>query len=69
MPTLYYCPLACSMASHVALEEEEADFEAKKINIFKGEQLTPEYLAINPRGKVPALQFEDGNVLSSSAGH
>ncbi|HEY0680876.1 MAG TPA: glutathione S-transferase family protein [Steroidobacter sp.] len=63
MLTLYYCPYACSMASHVALEEAGATFEAKKINIFTGEQHKPEYRAINPRAKVPALRFNDGRVL------
>ncbi len=64
--TLYYCPYACSMASHVALEEAGATFEAKKVNIFKGEQFTPEFRAINARSKVPALRFDDGRVLLES---
>jgi glutathione S-transferase len=51
------------MASHVALEEAGATFETEKINIFKGEQFKPEYRAINPRAKVPALRFDDGRVL------
>lgn len=63
MLTLYYSPYACSMASHVALEEAGAAFEAKKVNIFSGEQNKPDYLAINPRAKVPALRFDDGRVL------
>ena len=66
MLTLYYSPRACSMASHVALEEAGAEFEARRINIFAGEHLTPEYRKINPRAKVPALQFEDGGVLVES---
>lgn len=66
MLTLYYSPLACSMASHVALEEAGAAFEAKKVNIFTGEHLKPEYRAINPWGKVPALRFDDGRVLLES---
>ena len=66
MLTLYYSPLACSMASHVALEEAGASFEAKKVNIFTGEHRKPEYLAINPRAKVPALRFDDGRVLLES---
>jgi glutathione S-transferase len=45
MLTLYYSPYACSMASHVALEEADVTFEAKKINIFGGEQNRPDYLA------------------------
>lgn len=63
MLTLYYSPYACSMASHVALEEAGAVFETKKINIFAGEQYRSDYLAINPRAKVPALYFDDGRVL------
>lgn len=63
MLTLYYCPYACSMASHVALEEAGATFDTNKVNIFTGEQHKPEFKAINPRGKVPALRFDDGRVL------
>ncbi|RXD04809.1 glutathione S-transferase family protein [Sphingomonas sp. UV9] len=63
MMTLYYSPYACSMASHVALEEAGATFEAKNVNIFRGEQFKPKYQAINPRAKVPALRFQDGRVL------
>lgn len=66
MLTLYYCPYACSMASHVALEEAGATFETRKINIFKGDQFKPDYLEINPRAKVPALRFDDGRVLLES---
>lgn len=66
MMTLYYCPYACSMASHVALEEAGATFETKKVNIFKGEQFSSEYRVINPRAKVPALRFDDGRVLLES---
>lgn len=66
MLTLYYCPYACSMASHVALEEAGATFDVKKISIPKGEQFTPEFVAINPRSKVPVLRFDDGRVLLES---
>ena len=59
MLTLYYSPGACSMASHITIEETGAPYEAKQILLAKGEQKTPEYLAINPRGKVPALRVDD----------
>ena len=59
MLTLYYSPGACSMASHITIEETGAPYEAKPILLAKGEQKTPEYLAINPRGKVPALRVDD----------
>ena len=66
MLTLYYSPRACSMASHVALEEAGAQFEPRVINIFNGEHMTPEYKAINPRSKVPALRIDDGSILVES---
>jgi glutathione S-transferase len=56
---LYYSPGACSLASHLALEEVGAAFEAVLVSTAKGEQRTPEYLAINPKGRVPALADGD----------
>jgi glutathione S-transferase len=55
MLTLYYSPGACSMASHIVLEEIGAPFETRRVAIPKGEHQSPEYLAINPHGRVPAL--------------
>ena len=60
---LYYAPTACSIAPHIALEEIGADFEARRIDLAKGEQTSPEYLKINPRGRVPAL-IVDGEVVT-----
>lgn len=62
MLTLYFSPGACSMASHVGLEETGASYEVKPILLAKGEQRTGDYLKINPRGKVPALSV-DGKIL------
>lgn len=45
---------------HIALEELELPYEIRPINIFKGEQFTPEFLAINPNNKVPAIVDLDG---------
>jgi glutathione S-transferase len=66
MLTLYYSPGACSMASHIALEESGAPYEAKQVNLGQGEQRSPDYLKINPRGKVPALKLDDGTVLTEN---
>lgn len=60
MLKLYYSPGACAMASHFALEEAGADYELVKIDLKKGEQKTPEYLAINPAGVTPALVTDRG---------
>jgi glutathione S-transferase len=64
---LYYAPGACSLASHIALEESGLAYETQKISTADGEQRKPEYLAINPRGRVPALVV-DGEVLTENVG-
>jgi glutathione S-transferase len=62
MMTLYFSPGACSLASHIGLEETGATYEIKPILLAKGQQRTQDYLKINPRGKVPALSV-DGKIL------
>lgn len=63
--TLYYHKGSCSLASHIALEETGAAFEARKIDFGKAEQRGAAYLAINPKGRVPALVTDEG-VLTES---
>ena len=63
--TLYYAPGACSLAAHIALEEAGAPFETVRLDLSKGDQRDPEYLAINERGRVPAL-WEDGWLLTEN---
>jgi glutathione S-transferase len=62
MMTLYFSPGACSLASHIGLEESGAPYEIKPILLAKQQQKTEAYLKINPRGKVPAFVV-DGKVL------
>jgi glutathione S-transferase len=66
MLTLYYAPGACSMASHIALEETGAPYEAKPVALAQGAQNKPEYLGVNPRGKVPALKTENDGILTEN---
>lgn len=66
MLTLYYCPGACSTASHIAVEETGAPYESCLIALAKGEQRSETYLAINPRGRVPALKLDDGSVITEN---
>lgn len=67
MLTLYYAPGACSMASHIGLEETGAPYEAKPVGLAQGEQTSAEYLKVNPRAKVPALQLDDdGGILTEN---
>ncbi|MSP47794.1 MAG: glutathione S-transferase family protein [Alphaproteobacteria bacterium] len=63
--TLYFSPGACSLVPHITLEEAGATFEAKPIALKKGDQRTPEYLALNPKGKVPVLLI-DGRPLTEN---
>jgi glutathione S-transferase len=65
MLKLYFSPGACSMASHIALEEIGAPYEEKPTLLAKGENRTETYLKINPKGKVPALDA-DGQVLTEN---
>lgn len=60
MLTLFYTPGACSLASHIALEEAGATFDLKRVDLAGGEQRTPAFLAINPKGRVPALATNKG---------
>jgi len=64
---LYFAPGACSLASHIALEESGLKYETQKIDTAAGQQRSPEYLAINPRGRVPTLVV-DGHVLTENVG-
>ena len=66
MLTLYYAPGSSSFATHIALHEIGTPFEAHRLSIPDKGTRTPEYLAINPAGKVPALMIE-GRVLTEVA--
>lgn len=66
MLTLCYCPGACSVASHIVLEESGEQYHAHKINLAQGEQRSAEYLKINPHGRVPALGLDNGEFISEN---
>lgn len=53
--TFYYAPGSCSQAVLIALYEASADFSLKTLNLAAGDQRSPAYLAVNPKGRVPAL--------------
>jgi glutathione S-transferase len=62
---LYYAPGTCALATHIALEEAGADYEAVRVDFGSQAQRSPEYLAINPKGRVPALVTERGTLTET----
>jgi glutathione S-transferase len=66
MLIFYFAPGSSSMATHIALHEVGAAFEPRLLSFKKQEQQRPDYLALNPEGKVPALVI-DGRVLTEVA--
>ena len=65
---LYYAPGACSQAPHIALREARLAFDAVQTDIRAKRLASGEdYLAINPKGAVPALGLDDGSVLTENA--
>lgn len=61
----YMTPGSCSTGIHVLLEECELFFEAHVVNLLTRQNMTPEFLALNPRGSVPTLVLDDGTALTS----
>jgi glutathione S-transferase len=67
MLKFYFSPSTSSLATHIALIECGADYEPKPTLMAKQETRAPEYLAINPAGKVPALVTGSGHVITEVA--
>jgi glutathione S-transferase len=67
MLKLFYAPGACSRASHIALEEADAAYERRPVDFSKTEQRSPDYLKLNPKGRVPALATERGVLTETPA--
>ena len=67
MLKLFHSPGACSLVSHIALEEAGAGYEAVRVVLAEGEHLKPEYLAINPHARVPALATDQGTITENIA--
>ncbi len=65
--TLYYAPGTCAQAVRIALEEAGAAHQLVRVDFAAGQQRTPEYLAINPKGRVPALVTPQGTLTETPA--
>jgi glutathione S-transferase len=62
---LYYTPVACSMIPYINLTEAGADFEVMPLNFSRGEHMSPEFLRLNPKHRVPVLMI-DGEPLTEN---
>src|SRR5215510_4117962 len=67
MLTLYYAAHTCSLATHIALEEVGADYSTVRVDFAKSQQQSPEYLKVNPKGRVPALITDRGILTETPA--
>jgi glutathione S-transferase len=67
MLKLYYTPGTCALASHIALEESGAPYEIERVDFKTNQQNSPEYLKINPKGRVPALVTDHGVLTETPA--
>jgi glutathione S-transferase len=67
MLKLFHGVGSCSLAALIALEEAGADYELVRMSTAAGDQRKPEYLAVNPKGRVPALVTERGVLTENVA--
>ena len=67
MLILYFAPGSSSMAAHIALHEVGAPFEGRPMSFNRNDMRSPDFLKLNPDGKVPTLLI-DGRVLTEVAG-
>jgi len=67
MLKLFYAPGACSLAPHIVLEEIGGIHDFERVNLREGAQRAPAYLAINPKGRVPALATDQGVLTENPA--
>ncbi|HEY5129259.1 MAG TPA: glutathione S-transferase, partial [Bradyrhizobium sp.] len=67
MLKLYYSPGSCALASHITLQEAGAAYATERVDFKSNQQNSAEYLAINPKGRVPALVTDRGILTETPA--
>jgi glutathione S-transferase len=62
---LYFSPGACSLSPHIVLREAGFEFDTEKVNLADKKTASGgDYRAVNPKGYVPALQLDSGDILT-----
>jgi glutathione S-transferase len=64
---LYFAPGTCALASHIALQDAGADYTVERLDFKNNQQNSAEYLAINPKGRVPSLITDRGTLTETPA--
>lgn len=64
---LYYSPGACSLAIHIMLEELNFRYKLKLVSVAEGKTSEPEFLSVNPKGRVPVLEVDDAILTEAPA--
>jgi glutathione S-transferase len=67
MITLFYAADTCALASHIVLEEVGAEYSTVRVDFATAEQTKPDYLAVNPKGRVPAIVTDHGVLTETPA--
>ncbi|KWV56477.1 glutathione S-transferase [Bradyrhizobium macuxiense] len=67
MLKLYFAPGTCALASHIALAEAGTPYSVEKLDFKANQQNSPEYLKINPKGRVPTLVTDRGVLTETPA--
>ncbi len=67
MFTLFYAPNTCALASHIALKDAGAPYELRRIDFRASQQQSPDYVAINPKARVPAMVTPHGILTETPA--
>ena len=67
MLKFYYAPKTCALAVHLALEHIGAPYEAIQLDFSQQSQRSPEFLSINPKGRVPAIVTDEGILTETPA--
>jgi glutathione S-transferase len=67
MLTLYYAPNTCSLATHIALIDAGAPYELKRLSFASEDQRKPDFTALNPKARVPALVTDEGVLTETPA--